>query len=74
VDKLWPQMAIFAQGRVAARFAALIAITNPFANWSIDDRYEDGTTIDAARAADHLVAARKVVGLLQQARIDGFLS
>jgi hypothetical protein len=70
---LWGQMKIFATGRTASRFAALIGQPNPFVRWNIADRYEDGKAITAARTSDHLTAARDILAILQRARIDGVL-
>ncbi|MEV7596635.1 hypothetical protein AB0O91_04525 [Kitasatospora sp. NPDC089797] len=67
VDKLWPQLAQLAQGRVGAALLPLIA-HNPFAGWKVDHRYEDGSAIQAADLAVHIQMAQALCVLYDDAR------
>jgi hypothetical protein len=70
---LWAQIALLVSGRSAARFIALMSTTNPFLNWRVSDRYDDGIAINALRVQGHLTAARTLLALHQKAVIDGIM-
>lgn len=48
-----------------------MALTNPFAVWAVEDRYEDGSQVGEQRAADHISAAEAIVRIVQQAQLSG---
>jgi hypothetical protein len=64
---LWNQLPLVASGRSGARFAALIAQSNPFMHWRAEDRYLDGSHITGTQVDGHLKAAKDVLLLQQQA-------
>jgi hypothetical protein len=71
---LWSQVAKAASGRTSPSFTALMTGPNPFGQWNVADRYEDGSAIGEVRARAHLAAAGKVISVYQQAIIDGALA
>lgn len=74
LPNLWGDIASTAQGRTAASFIGLLDAENLFASWNVAERYSDGTHVDKNRADKHIVSARTVLTILQQAQIDGVLS
>ena len=73
VNHLWNELPLIISGRSAPVFAALIAgpPPQPFASWDIADRYSDGNTITEQCAREHLDMAKKIMGLLEQAVLNG---
>jgi hypothetical protein len=72
VNNLWPEMAMIIRNRSANSLVPQLA-GQPFADWNVNERYCDGSHLTPAVVAGHLAAARDVVGLLEQAHIDGVL-
>jgi hypothetical protein len=70
---LWANMSLLITGRQGSMFASLLQGPNPFAAWSIHERYHRGDLITAARSDDHVAAARRIVDLHLQARLAGTL-
>jgi AbiV family abortive infection protein len=73
LPKLWNELALLAQGRSGVQLAALTAGRNPFATWSVNDRYLDGTAITSTHAREHLVAAATIMRAYQLATFSGSL-
>jgi hypothetical protein len=73
VDELWNEVARIISGRSAPIFAALM-VGSPFANWHVSDRYSDGNATIEQDAIDHLDMAKKIIGMLELATLDGFVS
>jgi hypothetical protein len=73
VNHLWSELPLIISGRSAPVFAALIAgpPPQPFASWDIADRYSDGNTITEQYAREHLDMTKKIMGLLEQAVLNG---
>jgi hypothetical protein len=51
-----------------------VLVSAPFADWKVDERYCDGSHLTPATVAKHISAARTVVGILEQAHLDGMLT
>ncbi|MGH3867680.1 MAG: hypothetical protein ACRDQ4_16390 [Pseudonocardiaceae bacterium] len=73
VNSLWPEMSTIVRNRPVNALMPLLT-SNPFAGWKVDERYCDGSHLTPATVADHIFAARTVVGILEQARLDGMLA
>jgi hypothetical protein len=73
VDSLWPEMSTILRGRSVNALVPLLS-SAPFAGWKVDERYSDGSHLTPATVASHISAARTVVGILEQAHIDGMLA
>jgi hypothetical protein len=72
VDRLWNQLPQMVSGRsIGPTFTALIAGTNPFAAWAVDDRYSDGNAITEGGARAHVLKAQEILGILEQAMLTG---
>jgi len=70
---LWTHLSLLVNGRSGSMFVSLLQRPNPFAMWSIHERYHRGTGVTATRSSDHISAARSVVSLYQQAQLAGSL-
>jgi hypothetical protein len=70
INKLWDE---FQAGMAGSRARTYVSLdgTNPFAAWSIGQRYEEDRTIDLPTAEAHCSGARKVMVLLERARLEG---
>jgi hypothetical protein len=73
VNDLWPEMSTIVRNRPVNALMPLL-IPNPFEDWKVDDRYCDGSHLTPAAVADHISAARTVIGILEQVRLDGMLT
>jgi hypothetical protein len=74
LPQLWYEVANIVSGRAASTaFANLLSLQNPFATWSVNDRYEDGADVTAQAVATRLAAARQILGHLQNAITLGVL-
>lgn len=73
IDSLWSEFSMFASGHGEAHYAALLAQQNPFADWSVDQRYWGSGAISEQRVESHRQGAREVRRVLHQARVDGLL-
>ena len=73
VAELWPVFGAFVSGRKRARYLRLLPNVNPFASWSIADRYADGRHCNRERVGLHRLAANKVRSMVQSAQQDGVL-
>jgi hypothetical protein len=72
VNRLWNQLPQMVSGRtVGPGFTSLIAGTNPFATWAVDDRYSDGNAITEGAARTHVHKAQAILGILEQAMLTG---
>ena len=73
VNLLWPEMSTIVRSRSASTLMTVLT-TEPFATWKVDERYSDGSHLSPNTVSERIVAARAVVGILEQAHIDGVLS
>jgi hypothetical protein len=63
VDLLWEHIPLQSIEKIAAGLGPLLRMqTKPFADWSIDQRYESGEAINASVLTKHRDAARRVLG------------
>jgi hypothetical protein len=73
VDTLWPEVSIIVRNRSANALMPLLT-SQPFADWSVNERYCDGSHLAATTVASHISAAQEVIRILQQAHLDGMLT
>jgi hypothetical protein len=73
LPNLWNEFALLAHGRSGAQLVAFTAGPNPFAKWSINDRYLDGTAITDKQTEGHLLAAADIMRTYQLATVSGSL-
>ncbi|HRS17559.1 MAG TPA: hypothetical protein P5234_15090 [Thermoanaerobaculaceae bacterium] len=73
IDKLWGEFLSLANGSGGASYAALLTPTNPFANWSVEQRYHCTSSIAQTTVEDHKNGTTAVFSVLSQARQDGRL-
>jgi len=71
-DKIWPRYEAYRCGHPAGTKYAL-PITNPFDDWSANQRYATTVSFDAARTSRHQTAASQVRQLIKQAEKDGLI-
>jgi hypothetical protein len=62
IEVLWDRAALQGVQKRYPTLAALLKLANPFADWSVDQRYDDGAAITAERVARHRTAARRLLG------------
>jgi hypothetical protein len=73
---LWSNAATYLHGRTAfaaTNTAAILSRANPFATWSVSDRYENDAVASVIRATGHVNAARQILSLTEQAHLNGVL-
>lgn len=73
VNTLWPEMSTIVRSRSAKALVPILT-SAPFADWKVDERYCDGSHLTPTVVAAHISAARTVIGILEQAQLDGMLS
>ncbi|MFI1677126.1 hypothetical protein [Streptomyces sp. NPDC020607] len=70
---IWDDVALMLHGRSGSVLAGLLSGSAPFASWSVEDRYLDGTAVMAADVAARKAAADQVLRLHQQVLLTGVL-
>ena len=70
VDILWPEFRKFVRGRIGGRYLNLLPGGNPFASWSIGDRYAHRRHFDRAGVSPHRSAADGICKMVRRARQD----
>ncbi|QVL47243.1 MAG: SAM-dependent methyltransferase [Thiocapsa sp.] len=73
IHQLWDQFLTFANGKRQAGYAAMLQQSNPFSTWHESQRYWDSTGIGSADANAHRAGASQTLGVLSQARQDGWV-
>lgn len=71
VDQLWREFISFAQGAGQANYATRLPSNNPFANWSINQRYSAQVHFTRVIACEHRGGARAVRSLIAELQRDG---
>ncbi len=67
----WAAFQSFASGRLASRYLEPLEQQNPFADWSVDQRYRKDSSITARAAQNHRAAAIQCRESLEILLIDG---
>jgi hypothetical protein len=67
----WAAFQSFASGRLASRYLEPLEQQNPFADWSVDQRYCKNSSITARTARNHCAAAIQCWESLEILLIDG---
>lgn len=63
--KLWNAVAPLAAGRAEPEVVALFESPNPFEDWSVGDRYAEGSHLSAIAVENHLDGAHRAVIALE---------
>lgn len=71
IDVLWDEFITFANGKGQAHYAAFLGATNPFHNWDVRQRYENGSIVSMQVVMDHKSSAEIAFSCLTQAIVDG---
>ncbi|WP_129842170.1 hypothetical protein [Streptomyces sp. RFCAC02] len=61
-------------GRTGSALAAILTASEPFAAWDVHERYSDGSSIDEADVLARRAASERILGLHEQALMDGVLT
>ncbi len=72
VNQLWDKFLTEAQGRGYAHLASHLPQGNPFADWSIEQRYHHRSIFNQSRVDYHRTAASTVRNTLQFALREGY--
>lgn len=70
IDKLWSEFITFANGRNGTHYASAF-LSNPFMDWSINQRYVKGSDILLGVVEAHQAGAEQAHSCLSQAILDG---
>ena len=73
VNLLWPEFRRFVRGRIGGRYLDLLPGGNPFASWSIEDRYAHRWHFNCARVSPRRSAADGVRKMVRRTREDGVI-
>ena len=73
IDCLWDEFISFANTRNGVQYATTLSTNNPFANWSVHQRYEHSSQVSTQAISDHRAGAEQAFKSLIQAHIDGIL-
>jgi hypothetical protein len=76
LPQLWASAGTYLSGITnlsIPQLSQMLAGGNPFASWSVHDRYEDGNAIPPNRTQGHLAAAKQLVGVVEQAVLSGLV-
>lgn len=68
IDELWPEF-LLADQREWTRDMRRVAERNPFADWSVDDRYANERRFDETTASPHREAAEVVARMVEAAAV-----
>ena len=71
IDVLWTGFQSFASGLFEAKYAAYLSPSNPFATWSVNQRYWARHHFSKTSVAPHMAAATDCNQLLKQLILDG---
>ena len=70
VNILWPEFKKFVRGRIGGRYLNMLPGGNPFASWSIEDRYAHSGHFNYASVSPHRSAADGIRKMVRHARED----
>ena len=73
INRLWSEFQVFAAGRGAEPYAAMLPVENPFSDWHTDQRYYRSEAIAETSAVQHREALGHVHRVVSSARMDGRL-
>ena len=74
VDALWAEFMSFASGRSGSPYVQMLPTANPFATWSIDNRYAHGGHFSKAAVDPHRAAALATRKMAQRAQQENHRS
>ena len=71
-DRLWARFESYRSGHhLASRY--VLAASNPFHDWSMQQRYASRASFNPSVVAPHAAAAHRVQALVKQAKLDGIV-
>lgn len=73
IDVLWNEFISFANGKNHASYVASMGITNPFDDWEVSQRYDNGSVITLQKVQQHKSGADIASKCLNIAILDGIL-
>lgn len=73
IDRFWSVFTTFLNGQGGGRFLSQFSDNNPFADWSVHDRYSHRDHIAIEQLETHREAARKIRTSVQLFALDGQL-
>ena len=68
MNDLWREFVTFVSGRGRGKYVQMLPTANPFANWSIDNRYAHGRYLSKSAVDPHRAAARATRKMAQRAQ------
>ncbi|MBI5606694.1 MAG: SAM-dependent methyltransferase [Deltaproteobacteria bacterium] len=72
INHLWNEFITFAHQRSGVHYIShLSGVLNPFANWDVNQRYDNRTGVTPVIAADHQQAAQMAKQVLDNAILNG---
>ena len=71
IKKLWPEFQSFIGENKSVNYAKLLQTSNPFADWSHNDRYANGDRFSDNCIQHHRDAARDVLTMVQRVILEG---
>lgn len=74
ISELWPAFLSFAHAHHGAAYAARLPQQNPFADWSVHQRYAHRDSLDPSALAYHEQGLKHVDQVVTVARLDGRLT
>lgn len=74
IDRLWDEFHTFASGHAGAEYAGALSDNNPFADWSIHQRYYHSASISIGAVKKHQDGESVVHRVVCMARLDGRLA
>lgn len=71
---LWTQVVALLAGRQSSPTTVLLLMNNPYQDWSVNDRYQDGSHVSAVAAGHRVGTAKQLLAHLAAAKVLGSLS
>jgi hypothetical protein len=71
IDKLWDEFITFSESRKGEKYSNILSSINPFADWRVDQRYENTNIVTEKMVADHQIGAQQARRCLTAANMDG---
>ncbi|MFH8558229.1 MULTISPECIES: hypothetical protein [Streptomyces] len=71
---LWSDVALLLHGRGGSILSGVLAASEPFDTWAVEDRYLDGAAVADPEVRSRRAAAQQILSLHQQALIAGVLT
>ncbi len=73
INVFWDEFISFPNTRNQTQYPTFLATNNPFDQWRVDQRYENGSAITMQMVIKHQAAAQQARNCLGQAVLDGLV-